>query len=112
MLPPVGTQRASSLPEGETMTTRGIHKEGGKRKHPPAQVGQKIGTMGFKILAVLPRDRTSNERVRITCKKGHEREGYLFNFRAAKTCPLCVRLQRVALLYGAFKLVNSKGGDQ
>jgi len=71
------------------MTTRGIHTAGGLRRHPPAKVGDRLGV--FEVVDLADRDRTSNERVRVRCARGHERTVYVFNARKSRRCPECHR---------------------
>lgn len=66
------------------------HKLGGKkRKHPPAKVGDMFGNR--EVIAVLPKDSTCNERVRVRCPFGHERDAYVFNLRKHSQCSHCRR---------------------
>lgn len=57
------------------------------RKHPVAKVGDMLGDR--RVVALLPRDHTGNERVAVKCPAGHRREGYVFNFRQQKPCRQC-----------------------
>lgn len=64
---------------------------GGKRKHHPSEVGDSFG--GRVVIRLLPRDRTSNERVAWKCKHcGDHGSGYVFNLRNAK--PHCAKAVR------------------
>lgn len=63
-----------------------------KRKHPKAKVGDRFGHR--TIIAILPRDRTSNERVLTRCRCGREAPAYVFNLRRVKACWACGRVGR------------------
>jgi hypothetical protein len=56
----------------------------GGRIYPPAKVGDVFGD--HVVLEILPRDRTSNELVRVRCKCGRERSAYMFNVRKVPEC--------------------------
>jgi hypothetical protein len=71
----------------------------GGRIYPPAKVGDVFGD--HVVLELLPRDRTSNELVRVRCKCGRERSAYMFNVRKVPECrhrgrPVRTRVDRSA----------------
>ena len=77
------------------MNAASIEKKatGAPRRYPPAKVGDLFGTR--EVTELLPRDATSNERVRTKCRRcGHVEPGYVFNLRKAeakgvKRCQRC-----------------------
>ncbi len=62
------------------------------RRHPVAQVGDYFGTL--RVVAIAPRDYTSNERVEVECPNGHRRLAYVFNLRSKPGCRQCPRGSR------------------
>jgi hypothetical protein len=55
-----------------------------RRRYPRAKVGDTFGTA--RVVALLRRDSTSNERVRVRCIHGSERDVYVFNLRKNPRC--------------------------
>lgn len=65
--------------------------ERARRIHPRAAVGDTFGA--YRVIALLEPDYSSNERVRVSCDNGHERDAYVFNLRRSR--PRCSRCLRV-----------------
>ena len=64
------------------------------RKHPPVAIGDKFGSN--VVIAIAPRDHTSNERVEVRCKNcRHTRIAYVFNLRKSLACARCPRKWRI-----------------
>lgn len=60
---------------------------GRPRKHPATKVGDRFGSR--EVVRLVPRDRTSNERVGWVCDCGEEGIGYVFNLRTSARCGRC-----------------------
>lgn len=83
---------ATEIPAGK-LTLRWTGQRGTRwanRKFKPARVGDTFGI--WRVIELLPRDHTANERVRVACLEGHERDCYVFNLRKPpQRCPVCPR---------------------
>lgn len=66
----------------------------GLRHYPVVRVGDRFGER--VVVQVLPRDHTSNERVRWRCACGREGAGYTFNLRGSLECGSCGQRRRHA----------------
>lgn len=78
---PPDPPRPKQGPTGPTGT-----REGGRRKYPPLKVGDIVG-VGWRVVALLPRDSTSNEKVETECVQcGVRSHRYAFNARRLHGC--------------------------
>jgi hypothetical protein len=68
---------------------------GGERRHPRAKLGDSFGC--WEVVELLAPDYTCNERVRVRCPHGFERDSYVFNLRktAAKSADTCRHNQKL-----------------
>ena len=57
------------------------------RKYPAAKVGDLVGP--FRVIEILAPDLSRNERVIVTCERGHKRVSYSFNLRKRTRCARC-----------------------
>lgn len=62
------------------------------RKYLRVRVGDRLGSR--EVVRLMPRDRTSNERVAWVCDCGRAGVGYVFNLRKSPRCPTCGRTGR------------------
>lgn len=89
-VPPFEDRIPATRQERRRFKPRGTRREG--RKHRPIEVGDIHGP--YRVIALLERDATSNERVRVACNQGHERDVYVFNLRTIRHCLECRRSAR------------------
>lgn len=64
-----------------------------KRIHPRAQVGDRFADL--EVVALVPPDRTANERVTVRCPHGVEWTAYVFNLRKRRLGARCRHPARV-----------------
>jgi ribosomal protein L44E len=86
-----------------------IRSAEGRRTYPRAQVGDTFGEL--RVVALLDTDYTSNERVRVSCPNGHERENYVFNLRKSSgACRACGRAAEADRICEAARDLGRLGG--
>lgn len=72
------------------------------RTYAPARVGDLFGRR--RVVRLLPRDASSNERVLARCEDcGEERAAYVFNLRAHSGCKRCPRVSTRRRLLAYFR---------